>query len=391
MLLNLRSPLPPDEQNYTIVVNWKQRGFGCAKVCFYCNWRDSPMLPHGPHDIRELINFVEKCKKSFVTVSGGAEPLYRLDENRDHLYRTLDVISGLGYKTRIITREVDAAVSLGDRADMYSISLDAEVLQKVEQRRDELARMNVEYSLVLPPLPTEELVKLKPQYEGILRRVGKRLILRENLNSVFPVDFDALSFGHGGIAFVRKETCLGSKYLAAKECIGYDLMVDMERLHQFLKETPTVTIFGGFAKHLVAPAVHTDFGDIDLIATDPAVMEGLTDWFGYTFGKISPKDSFPEYYEGVPGRGGKPIQLVLVQSEEEVKRFVMNSQYDVDRLAIRGGEMTVGDSSTVSAIKRKTATFVRDKRDLSLFSINREAIERKHKHKLVRKGFTIHE
>jgi hypothetical protein len=338
-----------------------------------------------------LIDFVERCKKSFVTISGGAEPLYRLDENLNHLQQTLDMISNLGYKSRIITREVDAAISLGDWADMFSISLDTDVLQLVERRRNQLSRMNVEYSLVLPPLPTEELIKLKPQYEAVLRRVGKRLILRENLNSVFPINFEQMSFGHGGIAFVRKETCLGSKYLAAKECVGYDLIVDMESLLKYLKETSSITIFGGMAKHLVAPSAHPEYGDIDLITTDRSIMGPLKDWFGYQFSKVSLEGSFPEYFEGVSTKSGKPIQLVLVETETDVEKFIINSQYDVDRLAIRGGEIVIGDEKTIDAVKRKKATFVRETRDLSLFSVNREAIERKHKYKLARKGFTIHE
>ena len=45
--------------NYTIVVNWMKKGFGCAKVCSYCNWRDSPLLPHGGQSADVISAFIE--------------------------------------------------------------------------------------------------------------------------------------------------------------------------------------------------------------------------------------------------------------------------------------------------------------------------------------------
>lgn len=389
MLLNLRSPLPPEEQNYTIIVNWRRRGFGCTRVCSYCNWRDNPLLPHGPIDTHRAVEFAEKCQKSFVTVSGGGDPLYRLDENLPHLLGVRDAIRSLGKQTRMITREVDGVVALGSAFDSYSISLDGEVMQTAMKRRDELSKLNVEYSLVLPPLPTCELVKLKPQYEAMLRKLGRRLILRENLNSIFPVDFEQMSFGHRSIAFVSKHTCLGSRYLAKKTCVGYDLMTDMEHFASHVRNDPKLLVFGGYAKHIVDPARHMEYSDIDLIATSPAAMQRLTDWFGYSFAETTLGDRYPRYFRGTSIRSGPVLQVVLVDDHDDAIRFVKNAQYDVDRLAFFMGDMVVGDASTVEAVKGKVATLVRDERDLSLFSPDRPAIESKHKLKLARKGFTI--
>lgn len=67
-------------QNFTVIVNWKKKGFGCAKACSYCNWRDSPLLPHGGQTREELAAFITQCDKSFITISGGADPLYKFEE-----------------------------------------------------------------------------------------------------------------------------------------------------------------------------------------------------------------------------------------------------------------------------------------------------------------------
>lgn len=50
-------------QNFTIIVNWKAKGFGCAKVCSYCNWRDSPLLPHGGQSANDITAFITQCDK----------------------------------------------------------------------------------------------------------------------------------------------------------------------------------------------------------------------------------------------------------------------------------------------------------------------------------------
>lgn len=71
--------------NYTIVVNWMKKGFGCAKVCSYCNWRDSPLLPHGSQSADAIAAFLQHCKKPFITISGGADPIFRFAEYGDQL------------------------------------------------------------------------------------------------------------------------------------------------------------------------------------------------------------------------------------------------------------------------------------------------------------------
>lgn len=94
--------MKPSYQNFTIIVNWKSKGFGCAKTCTYCNWRDSSLLPHGGQSTEAISAFISQCRKSFITISGGADPLYKFEEHSGELLAMIRVIQAHGFKVRIL-------------------------------------------------------------------------------------------------------------------------------------------------------------------------------------------------------------------------------------------------------------------------------------------------
>lgn len=379
-------------ENFTVIVNWKEKGFGCTKACSYCNWRTSPLLPHGAQSSAAVMVFVKQCKKSFITISGGGDPLYRLDENLPSLLSMVGIIKAAGYKVRIITREVQHVVKLKGIADHVSISLDDEVLQELAEHSQNWSGMDIEYSLVLPPLPPDKLVGLKPQYSALRTQLGRRLVLRENFNSIFPLDVAQMSFGHKGIVCVPKALCLGSRYLSMIDCSGHDIVQDNEALAGHLMGRSDVFLFGGFVKHLVDPVVHLEYGDIDVIATSPALMDALAEKFGFKFLAVSPEDSYPRYFIGKSVRAGKTIQLVLTHSAADARNFIFNAQYDVDRVGYCQGlffDPAVGEGAIRNAISTKSARLIEGARCLDLFHPSRGAIEQRHKSKLIHKKFTI--
>lgn len=382
-------------QNFTIVVNWMQKGFGCTKVCSYCTWRDSALLPHGGQSADVIASFVRQCRKSFVTISGGADPLYKFKEYGDQLLAMVETVKQQGFKVRIITREVEQVSKLKGIVDFVSISLDADVLEETKRYQKDWTEMDIEYSLVLPPLPAADIVKLKPQYAALRSMLGKRLVLRENLNSIYPLDMQALSFGHSGIVFVPKQLCLGSRYLSTIDCIGHDIVQDNEGLARYLMNDPDIHLFGGFVKHLVNPRVHMEYGDIDMIAVNPIVMRRLESDFSFSFAEVSKSSSYPRYFIGKSQRAGKTIQLILMHSMDDAHQFIHNAQYDVDRIAYSHNrfhfDLTVGEQAIRAAINKKSVTRVPGERIVQFFHINRPQIEQKHKAKLLRKGFTIHD
>lgn len=388
--------MKPASQNFTIIVNWKKKGFGCAKVCSYCNWRDSPLLPHGAQSAKDISVFIKQCDKSFITISGGADPLYKFEDYGPQLLAMIQTIKEQGFKVRIITREIQHIAKLKGIVDYISISLDPDVLAEIERYQQEWMGINIEYSLVLPPLPTAGLVRLKPQYLALYGQLGKRLVLRENLNSIFPLDFSKLTFGHSGIVYVAKALCLASRYLTIIDCAGYDLVQDGERLANYLMNEDRLHLFGGFVKHLINPGVHPEYSDIDIIALNADVMRILEGEFAYTFKVVSQSaTSYPRYFLGKSTRAGKTIQLILMNTPADAAKFIAGAQYDVDRVTFSNGyfnfDSIVGEQAIKHAINTKQAHLLDDDRDVSLFSVNRPLVEQRHKIKLLRRGFTIND
>lgn len=386
--------MKPVPQNFTIVVNWKKKGFGCTKVCSYCNWRDSPLLPHGGQSIEAISTFISQCKKPFITISGGADPLYKFEEYGNELLTMIRTIKQHDFKVRIITREVRHIAGLKGIADYVSISLDADVLDDVKPHQEDWDGMDIEYSLVLPPLPTEQIVRLKPQYAALHRTLGKRLVLRENLNSIFPLDLKQLSFGHSGIVFVSKALCLNSRYLSTIDCTGHDIVQDNEGLVSYLMGDPDIFLFGGLVRFLACPtSQHMTYDDIDLIALNSDVIEALSARFSFTFKSVSPIGSYPRYFLGRSARAGKTLQLVLMHSKADALRFVFNAQYDIDRVCYSNNQFyfdpAVGKETIRHAINTKHATLVEGTRRMDLFLGDRLQTENRHKHKLQRKHFTV--
>jgi hypothetical protein len=189
------------------------------------------------------------------------------------------VIRDHGFRTRIVTREVEHVATLSGIVDHFSILLDADVLAELSRYRHDWTGMDIEYSLVLPPLPTEQLQPLMPQYAALHRQLGRRLVLRENFNSLYGVDFSRLTSGHRGIVFVPKALCLSGRYLAAQEWVGHDILLDHQQLFDYLMHDPRIHLFGSAVKYMLGPAVHSEYGDIDLLATDAAAMAQLQERF----------------------------------------------------------------------------------------------------------------
>jgi len=387
--------------NYTILVNWgvgKQtpRGFGCPKACDYCNWRGWGGLPYQAQPPQQVSAFIASCRKSTVSISGGAEPLYRLNENLPNLLAMIGVIRDHRLRTRVVTREVQHIAKLSGIVDHLSISLDADVLAELPRYQHEWTGIDVEYSLVLPALPTEQLQALMPQYTALYRRLGRRLVLRENLNSLYAVDFSRLSMGHRGIVFVPKSLCLAGRYLATQEWRGDEILLDHQKLFEHLMQDPHIHIFGGAVKHMLSATVHSEFTDIDLVATDTAALRPLQERFGYQFREVpGGATSYPRYYFGKSNRAGKSIHLILLGSSEDARRFILSAQYNIDRVGYSSGRFyfddQIGETSIRQALQRKYATAVDGPRDLTLFSANRPSIEARHRIKLVRRGFAIHD
>jgi len=172
---------------------------------------------------------------------------------------------------------------------------------------------------------------------------------------------------------------------------------DSERLPQGLLHWMTcingLYIYGGLLKRIIYPASAVPLGDVDVIALDAKVMEIMTTRFGIVFRRVKTTTRTP-YFIGKAGHGdSKIIHLALLGSHEQAMRYVMNNQFDIDRLALSNHHLFHDPQfeldALCKAIRTKRATRVMDKRDMTLFAKNRPQIEHHYEVRLRRKGYTV--
>lgn len=176
------------QPNYTILVNWgvgKTRGFGCSKSCDYCNWRGWDGLPYQGQTTEQVAAFIASCKKSTISISGGAEPLYRLNENLPKLLAMVGVIRDHGFRTRVVTREVQHVAMLRGIVDYFSISLDGDVLAELPRYQHEWSGMDV---IVTSALPINLKINcVRNVLDAIPRTVCKTPVVLRSLRLKYPV------------------------------------------------------------------------------------------------------------------------------------------------------------------------------------------------------------
>jgi hypothetical protein len=175
---------------------------------------------------------------------------------------------------------------------------------------------------------------------------------------------------------------------------NYSTAWETGRLVRYLMRAPNVYIFGGLLKHIVSPAVHPDFTDIDLIATDSRELGRIQDAFDYVFRELPRIGDGPRYFIGKSRRTDKVIQLVLMHSHVQAMQFAVDGpQYDIDRAAFGNRrfyfDAALGEEAIKNAIRTKRASRVTASRDLAHYAPHRPQIEQRHKLKLIRKGFTV--
>ena len=175
---------------------------------------------------------------------------------------------------------------------------------------------------------------------------------------------------------------------------NYSTAWETGRLVRYLMRAPNVYIFGGLLKHIVCPAVHPHFTDIDLIATDSRELGRIQDAFDYVFRELPRIGDCPRYFIGKSRRTDKVIQLVLMHSHAQAMQFAVDGpQYDIDRAAFGNRrfyfDAAIGEEAIKYAIRTKRASRVTAARNLTHYAPHRPQIEQRHKLKLMRTGFTV--
>lgn len=175
-------------------------------------------------------------------------------------------------------------------------------------------------------------------------------------------------------------------------------LADSERLPQGLLHwmigVHNLYVYGGLLKRIIDETSTVPLGDVDVIAVDENIIQDITERFGIVFRKVKTTSTHITYFIGKAGPGdNKIIHLVLLRSHEQAMRYIMNNQFDIDRLALSNHQLIFdpkcGLDAICNAIRAKRATRIRDKRDMTLFAKNRQQIERSYSMRLRLKGYSV--
>ncbi|MBB3223470.1 hypothetical protein [Pseudoduganella umbonata] len=153
-------------------------------------------------------------------------------------------------------------------------------------------------------------------------------------------------------------------------------------------------IYGGLLKRIIDPASTAPLGDVDVIALDAKVMAVMTERFGIVFRRVNTAITRTPYFIGKAGQGNaKIVHLALLHSHEQAMRYVMNNQFDIDRLALSDHHLICDPSldlnAICNAIRCRRATRVQSTRDMTLYAKTRPQIEQHYEARLRSKGYLV--
>ncbi len=319
--------------NHSILINWRDDGkLGCSKNCFYCNWRaDENLSSFCLPDDKAIIDFVSHSEKSTVTISGGGDPLYEFDKNKNKLFHLIDLIKSVGRKVRIVTREFSQMDLVINEIDEVSISLDDEVMPHVEEINS-ICGDKVKYSIVMPPYPIDKLKGLMGYYIDLYKKLKRPLALRENLNSVFETDLLNLCMtGTDELLFIPKWICYNGVYLTNRRYKGYEIFYNRLNIIKALlrfNTLDTLFIYGGFIKHILTGG-ETDYSDIDIVTDNPHITNWLVT-LGFKIIKHNSPYPTPKYLSAI--KNSIVLHIAVVGSRSEAIEYLQANQLEVDRI-----------------------------------------------------------
>ena len=235
-------------QNRSVLVNFAddETQFGCRFKCKFCSWRDRATAAGDIYPTYEgLKQFLDGFLGYKVTISGGGDPLFRLDQNWTRLYQLVDWIHRLGYLAEVVTKETHLVRNTLNASpcviakrpglwqtvyniDSYSLSYESHSPKIVEEVREISKHRLVRVSKVCSPgfsgrnrqFPDREW-NFIDQYCAAMRAGGAyQILLREDANHIGELtDKDVESLrraiirGGGSVRWLKNEDCTDNLFL----------------------------------------------------------------------------------------------------------------------------------------------------------------------------------
>lgn len=232
--------------NRTVIVNFADEDtrFGCRFKCHFCSWRKrATELGDIFPTMKNIDGFLAKFQGVVVTISGGGDPLYRLERNWKRLSKLVDWIHDHGMLAEVVTKETDEVrriltetprrlpiptpgpADTVRRIDMYSLSYESSTEQCLEEVRAISMHRLVRVSKVCTPGFSERSFGHLGKYCSEMRAAGAyQVILREDANHIgILADTDkqalqiAIRQGAGSVRWLRNADCTNNFFLIGDE------------------------------------------------------------------------------------------------------------------------------------------------------------------------------
>ena len=116
-------------QNRSVIVNFadKDKRHGCRFTCNFCSWKSRAEHVGDVYPTEDgLTRLLEGFRGYKVTISGGGDPLYDLENNLGRLLKLVRSIHRQGFLVEVVTMEWDTVRKYGSsllaEVDMWSLS-----------------------------------------------------------------------------------------------------------------------------------------------------------------------------------------------------------------------------------------------------------------------------
>jgi hypothetical protein len=234
--------------NRSVIVNFAddEHRFGCRFDCAFCSWKKrAGEIGDIAPTLAGLRRFLDGYVGIKVTVSGGGDPLFRLERNWPRLLQLINWIHSLGFLVEVVTKETALAADLVARPsevvhkhpgmvqaiqeiDMFSLSYEGSNRQTSEEVADIAAHRSVRVSKVCSPgffgTARGHLGRRPDALEKYclhMRMAGAyQIILREDSDRVGQLREDgmrpirkAIARGNGSVRWLTSAACSNNFFL----------------------------------------------------------------------------------------------------------------------------------------------------------------------------------